>query len=186
MASSVALASAPPEIFVTLDETRERVWDPCRPAEGTHNPIARTTTTTTTTSSSKLAAPPSWRAEGLSLQGLYGLACSLNPSDEELAPVQAWFEMAALYPTELLLREDVLTRLREAFRGTVRCPHFGAAINRDVFESIVARILGPEMEAWEVAAGLGGLGASAVIGAGTWTDATVDMETDVGMVGGGG
>ena len=168
MASSLALSGAPPDIFAALDGARQRVWDPCRPTEGTNDPVAPPA------GDGDATAPPAWRAEGLSLRGLYGLACSLNPSEDELAPVQAWFEMAAWYPAELLLRDDVLTQLREAFRGVVRCPHFGAAIDRSVFESIVGRILGPEMEAWE--AGLGKAAAEASpaaleagLGADVWT-----------------
>ena len=190
MASSVALASAPPDVFVALDETLERVWDPHRPADRTHNPIPRAGGADDDNAAAQAA--PSWRAEGLSLRHLHGLACALNPSAEELAPVQAWFEMAAVYPTEVLLRGDVLARLRAAFAGVVRCPHYGAAIHRDAFESIVRRIVGPEVEAWQeeeeggeggAVAGRAGLGSAVVLEAGAW--AGEEMETEMGEVDGG-
>jgi hypothetical protein len=87
----------------------------------------------------------SWQGSGLTLESLYGLASSVNPSDLDLAPVQAWFELAARYPPEILLRKDVEDRLKKEFVGVVKCPHYGAAIERGAFESIVARVLDPEV-----------------------------------------
>lgn len=79
------------------------------------------------------------------MHSLHGLASSVNPSDLELAPVQAWFELAARYPIEILLRKDVEDGLKRAFVGVVKCPHYGAAIERGAFESICARIVDPEV-----------------------------------------
>jgi hypothetical protein len=81
------------------------------------------------------------------LQGLYGLASSLCAGDDELTPVQAWFEMAAVYPVDLLLEPRVLATLKREFLGVVKCLHFGAVIERGAFESVVARIMTPELGA---------------------------------------
>ena len=84
-----------------------------------------------------------WTTNGLTLQKLYGLAQTLNPSDLEVAPVQAWFELADRYPPEMLLQQNVLDTLAREFRGTVHCVIYGAAVERQAFESIVYRVLGP-------------------------------------------
>ncbi|KAK3940068.1 hypothetical protein QBC46DRAFT_386247 [Diplogelasinospora grovesii] len=87
----------------------------------------------------------SWQTEGLTLRSLYGLACSLNKDSEglEITPVQAWFELTGRYPRELLLREDKIEEMKREFVGVVRCPHYGASMERGAFESIVYRVLGP-------------------------------------------
>ena len=51
------------------------------------------------------------------MQGLYGLAASLNPGDKELTPVQAWFELASRYHTNLLLSPRVLEGLKRELNG---------------------------------------------------------------------
>lgn len=84
-----------------------------------------------------------WPTNGLTLQNLYRLAQTLNPSDLEIAPVQAWFELASRFPPEILLRQDVLDTLGKEFRGVVHCVIYGAAIERQAFESVVYRVLGP-------------------------------------------
>jgi hypothetical protein len=98
-------------------------------------------------SRSKSASPViSWNAScGLTLQALYGLASSLNPGDKELTPVQAWFELARQYHASLLLDRRILDALKKEFVGVVKCVHFGAAIERQAFESIVDRVIGPEL-----------------------------------------
>jgi hypothetical protein len=68
--------------------------------------------------------PISWPASGLTLHSLYGLANSIFPTDLDLAPVQAWFELAERYPLEVLLRQDVEDRLKKEFVGVVKCPHY--------------------------------------------------------------
>ncbi|CAK7237121.1 hypothetical protein SEUCBS140593_009851 [Sporothrix eucalyptigena] len=96
-----------------------------------------------------------WQAPDITLQTLYGLAVSLNPiSEMELAPVQAWFELAARYPLSILLRLDVLNALKREFVGVVRCLYFGAVMERVAFESVVRRVVEPVMLAEEKAAGL--------------------------------
>ncbi|KAL1906342.1 hypothetical protein Sste5344_007942 [Sporothrix stenoceras] len=93
-----------------------------------------------------------WQAPDITLQTLYGLAVSLNPiSEMELAPVQAWFELAARYPLSILLRLDVLTALKREFVGVVRCLYFGAVMEREAFESVVQRVVEPVMVAEEKA-----------------------------------
>lgn len=84
-----------------------------------------------------------WSTSPVSLEALHSLAQSLNPGTDEVAPVQAWFELALRYPVEVLTNQDVLDTLKREFKGVVRCVVFGAAIERSVFESIVFRVLGP-------------------------------------------
>ncbi|KAL8370698.1 hypothetical protein RB595_000860 [Gaeumannomyces hyphopodioides] len=94
---------------------------------------------------SELPAGPgsSWRASGLTLAALHGLAQSLAPlAGPELTPVQAWFELAARFPAGLLLRPDVSDGLKREFVGVVKCVHFGATVEREAFESVVFRVLG--------------------------------------------
>ncbi|WQF78048.1 hypothetical protein CDEST_03062 [Colletotrichum destructivum] len=87
-----------------------------------------------------------WRADtgagsALSLKSLLALAKTLNPGDIELTPVQAWFELAARYGAAALMRGDVIDTLKREFCGVVDCIHFGAIIERDAFESVVARVM---------------------------------------------
>lgn len=106
-----------------------------------------------------------WQAPDITLQTLYGLAVSLNPiSEMELAPVQAWFELAARYPLSILLRLDVLTALKREFVGVVRCLYFGAVMEREAFESVVQRVVEPVMVAEEKAgAARSSIGAASAI-----------------------
>ncbi|KAK1600256.1 uncharacterized protein LY79DRAFT_698831 [Colletotrichum navitas] len=87
-----------------------------------------------------------WRADtgagsALSLKSLLALAKTLNPGDIELTPVQAWFELAARYGAAALMRDNVIEALKREFCGVVDCIHFGAIIERDAFESVVARVM---------------------------------------------
>jgi len=98
----------------------------------------------------------SWQATGLTLQSLYGLASSFTDADVELTPVQAWFDLASRYPLDLILRPDVLAELKRELAPVVKCPHFGAQLERMAYESVVGRVLRqamglasePELE-WE-------------------------------------
>ncbi|KAB5536570.1 RNA polymerase I-specific transcription initiation factor RRN3-domain-containing protein [Coniochaeta sp. 2T2.1] len=139
MASSLALRTAPGAVF---DYMRAQPPFPEQPPSAHAALLAATAET---------GAPPpppiSWPASGLTLHSLYGLASSVNPSDLEVAPVQAWFELAARYPLDILLRRDVEDRLKREFVGVVKCPHYGAAIERGTFDSICARVLEPEVAA---------------------------------------
>ncbi|OHW95810.1 methyltransferase domain-containing protein [Colletotrichum incanum] len=116
MASTMCMSSAPARVYRTI-----------RRGE------AETTTHT-------------WRADtgagsALSLKSLLSLAKTLNPGDIELTPVQAWFELAARYGAAALMRENVIEALKKEFCGVVDCIHFGAIIERDAFESVVARVM---------------------------------------------
>lgn len=91
----------------------------------------------------------SWQASGLTLQSLHGLACSFNKAaDIELTPVQAWFELAERYPSEVLMQKKVLDGLKRELVGVVKCPHYGAWMERMAYESVVERVVEPEMEAY--------------------------------------
>ncbi|KAK3900289.1 hypothetical protein C8A05DRAFT_17388 [Staphylotrichum tortipilum] len=80
----------------------------------------------------------SWESSALTLRNLHGLASSLRKDDEvELAPVQAWFELVRRFGVGEVMREGVLERLKRELGGGVRCPHFGAALGRGVFEGVV-------------------------------------------------
>ncbi|KAI0852669.1 hypothetical protein F5Y00DRAFT_227278 [Daldinia vernicosa] len=84
----------------------------------------------------------------LTLENLRGLAAALNPNPEEsaeLAPVQAWFEIARLYGGIAALLRDAprLERLRVEMAAVVDCIHYGAVIRRADFESTLERVMGP-------------------------------------------
>lgn len=120
----------------------------------------------------------SWTTTALTLRSLHGLASSLLPlsnpesydhdddgidggrDDVELAPVQAFFELARRFGAERLLCNNhdgydgggngsgtsfsVLDALKRELvaSGAIRCPHFGALIDREAFEGAVQRVLG--------------------------------------------
>ncbi|KPM41771.1 hypothetical protein AK830_g4801 [Neonectria ditissima] len=87
-----------------------------------------------------------WPSPRVSLAALHGLASSLNPGDTELTPIQAWFELADRYPMEVLLDAQLLNTLSRELDGVVKCLVYGAMIERDAFESVVQRVLGPTLE----------------------------------------
>jgi hypothetical protein len=45
-----------------------------------------------------------------------------------------------------LLKPDTLATLKRELAPAVKCPFYGAWIEREAFESVVGRVLGPEME----------------------------------------
>ncbi|KAM0347067.1 hypothetical protein ACHAPU_005006 [Fusarium lateritium] len=79
-----------------------------------------------------------WPSPRISLSSLYGLAQSLNPGDLEITPVQAWFELSTRYDKRLLLER--LDLLGVELMGVSKCLEFGAVMERDAFESVVARM----------------------------------------------
>lgn len=83
---------------------------------------------------------PSWGAGGLTLQNLRLLASSLTPGDAEVTPVQVWFELVERYGAAALLGE-AMEALKREFVGVVKCPHFGAVLEREAFESVVGRVM---------------------------------------------
>ncbi|OHE96989.1 hypothetical protein CORC01_07774 [Colletotrichum orchidophilum] len=112
-----------------------------------------------------------WQADtgagsALSLKSLLALAKTLNPGDIELTPVQAWFELAARYGAAALMRDSVIEALKREFCGVVDCIHFGAIIERDAFESVVARVMEqvgvPELE-WEMDVDEGAAGPAGMV-----------------------
>ncbi|PNY24728.1 Uncharacterized protein TCAP_05328 [Tolypocladium capitatum] len=121
MASAYCMASAPETVYTdreALDSQKKR-------------------------STTAQSPPLQWAVPGISLESLHGLASSLNPGYQEIAPVQAWFELASRYPVDMLMDGRVLDTLQREFRGVVRCVAFGAAIERLAFESVIARVLEP-------------------------------------------
>ncbi|OTA91631.1 hypothetical protein M434DRAFT_397021 [Hypoxylon sp. CO27-5] len=79
---------------------------------------------------------------GLTLSSLHGLASTLIPADQELAPVQAWFEIARLYGAAAVRDAARMDAVREELARGVECQHFGAVIQRRAFEDVVARVFG--------------------------------------------
>jgi hypothetical protein len=158
MATSLALSSAPVSIFSSVQQTKQSM------AEADSASTSRSTSWFSLSKKhgaegdqqqnqqQQKAAPQlsdaSWTTSGLTLQALYSLAQHINPAaDQELTPVQAWFELAAIYPMELLLRADILDTLKKELDGVVKCVHYGATMERGAFESVVGRVLWPEMAA---------------------------------------
>ncbi|KAI1323236.1 hypothetical protein F5Y16DRAFT_403643 [Xylariaceae sp. FL0255] len=82
-----------------------------------------------------------WPARSLTLANLRELAATLNPPGAELAPVQAWFEVARRFGTGVATDMSVLETLRREFGAVVRCVRFGAALTREAFEEILERVL---------------------------------------------
>ncbi|KAK3335576.1 hypothetical protein B0T19DRAFT_436418 [Cercophora scortea] len=124
MATSLALRCAPESVFNTSHHDAQH----CHQSPASSQPLLPTAT--------------SWQASGLTLHTLHRLASSLTAPTLEITPVQAWFELAARVPMEVLLRREVLDALKREFVGIVRCPHYGAQIERGAYESVVGRVLG--------------------------------------------
>jgi len=136
MASSLALRTAPPAIY----DAASRASPLLRSAKPSDLP--------------RNSADCSWQTTGLTLHSLYGLACSISEADLEITPVQAWFELAGRYPREVLMRREVLDGLKRELAPVVKCPHFGAVMERAAYESVVGRVLGaPEMVEMEMGQG---------------------------------
>ncbi|KAI1093584.1 hypothetical protein F5B19DRAFT_112302 [Rostrohypoxylon terebratum] len=112
-----------------------------------HHVESYTQTTNTSTSITSLPPPitPNPTTEpALTLESLYNLATTLNPAScPELAPVQAWFEIARLYGGAVALNAALMDRVRAELAPSVDCLHFGAVISRAAFEGAVERVLGP-------------------------------------------
>ncbi|KAI1757029.1 hypothetical protein F4782DRAFT_480938 [Xylaria castorea] len=128
MATSLVLQSAPFDVFA-------RMSDPQPP------------TPTPTTEGSAVE----WRSRTLTLTNLRRLARSLNPSDSELAPVQVWFELVSLYGVAVATDAAVLRGLNRELLGEVHCVQFGAAVQRDVFENALEKVI--EFLPWSWRAG---------------------------------
>ena len=128
----MALASAPDHIFKAAARSTNRFL----PGPSPLRPI---TTEDSVNNDDNL----SWTTTALTLASIHGLASSLVPDDAvEVAPVQAWFELVRRFGVDVVMAEGVLEALRREFVGVVRCPHFGAVVERGAFESVVGRVLG--------------------------------------------
>ncbi|KAI2618896.1 hypothetical protein GGR54DRAFT_640438 [Hypoxylon sp. NC1633] len=171
MASAIALQSAPPEAWEQLNtamaytQQQQPSSCPIPPNPATLPSKAYPTTTTTTTpfpptnppnpptvlatwhtpaSPSPTPTPGSAPGPSLTLESLHGLASTLNPADgPELAPVQAYFEIARLYGGAAVRDVARMDAVRAELARSVECLHFGAVIRRDAFEDVLARVMGP-------------------------------------------
>ncbi|KAH7162819.1 hypothetical protein B0J13DRAFT_21161 [Dactylonectria estremocensis] len=136
MASTICMANAPESVF----RGRKLIGNPpdceesrARFAELSMNQVAPTISY-------------EWSSPRISLASLHDLASSLNPGDKELTPIQAWFELADRYPLDVLLDAQLLQALSHELNGVVKCLFFGAVMEREAFESVVCRLLGPSLD----------------------------------------
>ncbi|KAI2635351.1 hypothetical protein GGS21DRAFT_77173 [Xylaria nigripes] len=117
-ATALALQSAPLEVFTHITGLQTPSPDP--------------------------PTPISWATSTLTLANLRHLAGTVNPTDAELAPVQAWFELASRYGVAVATDEAVLRSLTRALVPETLCVVFGAAVPREVFEEVLERVIGDE------------------------------------------
>ncbi|KAI0539667.1 hypothetical protein GGR58DRAFT_218656 [Xylaria digitata] len=122
MATSLALTNAPSAVFDRISGLQQHL--------------------SSSTPSAAAPGPLAWSTGGLTLTNLRRLAGTLNPSDAELAPVQAWFELASLYGVAVATDGAVLEGLKRELAGEVQCVVFGAAVRRDVFEAALEKVIG--------------------------------------------
>ncbi|KAI0594298.1 hypothetical protein F4775DRAFT_434578 [Biscogniauxia sp. FL1348] len=149
MASAIALQSAPDEVFARIDAAEARLRTHPHEDPFVAQPAA-TNSTNTTTNTDTDTTPISWSTTSgggggggsLTLQNLHGLAAALNPPDREVAPVQAWFEIAAAYGLGTARDGARMARVASELAGVVKCLHFGAVIERGAFDSVLERVLG--------------------------------------------
>ncbi|KAI3329000.1 hypothetical protein HD806DRAFT_269239 [Xylariaceae sp. AK1471] len=132
-ATALALQSAPYNIFTQISDMQQ--------------PLSSSSTPTPT--------PVTFPCQTLTLTNLRRLARTLNPSDTELAPVQVWFELASLYGVAVATDKDVLENLKRELAGEMRCVTFGAAVQRDVFEGVLDKVMGFLPRSWERCEGMG-------------------------------
>ncbi|QYS98164.1 hypothetical protein H0G86_005356 [Trichoderma simmonsii] len=82
-----------------------------------------------------------WQATGISISSLWHLA-QFEVDPTEISPAQIWFDLASKYSYELLFADGLLTTLLVELRPFIRCIEFGAAINRQLYEDIIERMIG--------------------------------------------
>ncbi|TGJ87805.1 hypothetical protein E0Z10_g969 [Xylaria hypoxylon] len=121
MATTLALQSAPSAVFTGINDLQQQL---------------------ASAPSAETAAPLAWSSKALTLTNLRRLAGTLNSSDTELAPVQAWFELASRYGVAIATDSAVLEKLKRKLAGEVRCVVFGAAVQRDIFEAALENVIG--------------------------------------------
>ncbi|UKZ63072.1 uncharacterized protein TrAtP1_004300 [Trichoderma atroviride] len=82
-----------------------------------------------------------WQASGININSLWALAqFELDPT--EISPMQIWFDLASKYSYELLFSDGLLTALLIELRPLIRCIEFGASIQRQFYDDVIARVLG--------------------------------------------
>ncbi|RYP01341.1 hypothetical protein DL764_006235 [Monosporascus ibericus] len=165
MASAIALQNAPASVFDQMTEVREHLQaNPSRavyPPSSSHPHSPKQTQYGHQHSHHQqqqhkpppppIPSPISWRqrpgpaAAGLSLGSLRRLAEVLNPPDVELAPVQAWFEIARMCGPAAVHDAALMDSLKRELVRVVRCVHFGAAIPRHAFDDAIGRVVGVEI-----------------------------------------
>ncbi|RYP47258.1 hypothetical protein DL768_006642 [Monosporascus sp. mg162] len=164
MASALALQSAPASVFDQMTEVREHLQ--ANPSRAVYPPSSHPHSQTQSQHEHQhrhhqqqqqkpppppVPSPISWRqrpgpaAAGLSLGSLRRLAEVLNPPDVELAPVQAWFEIARVCGPAVVRDAALMDFLKRELAHVVRCVHFGAAIPRHAFDDVVGRVIGVEV-----------------------------------------
>ncbi|KAM0514750.1 hypothetical protein ACHAPE_006424 [Trichoderma viride] len=83
-----------------------------------------------------------WQASGININSLWALAqFELDPT--EISPMQIWFDLASKFSYELLFSDGLLTALLIELRPLIRCIEFGASIQRQFYDDVIARVLGP-------------------------------------------
>ncbi|RYP24039.1 hypothetical protein DL765_000767 [Monosporascus sp. GIB2] len=156
MASALALRSAPASVFDQMTEVRQHLQaNPSRAVytPSSSHPHSQAQTQRHQQEQQKPPPPPipspiCWQqppgpaAAGLSLGSLRRLAEALNPPDVELAPVQAWFEIARACGPAAVRDAALMDFLKRELARAVRCVHFGAAIPRHAFDDVVGRVTG--------------------------------------------
>ncbi|KAK4184055.1 hypothetical protein QBC35DRAFT_506767 [Podospora australis] len=125
MASSLALRTAPEPVFHTINKTT---------LFGTPLMSFRPP------SPDSEDAQVSWQTSGLTLLNLYGLACTLQADNIDIYPVQVWFELVARYGADVILTQT--DELKKKLGKVVRCPRYGAVLDRKIFEKVVEEVLG--------------------------------------------
>lgn len=140
MATALALQSAPPDVFARISELQKEQSPP----------------PPSSSSSSARGAPVEWSSNTLTLANLRRLARTLNPSDSELAPVQAWYELARLCGVAVATDAAVLAGLEKELAAEVHCVVFGAVVRRTVFEDALEKVVGFVPRPWDGEIGLEG------------------------------
>ncbi|KAI0154757.1 hypothetical protein GGR57DRAFT_95553 [Xylariaceae sp. FL1272] len=145
-ATAIALQSAEPPVLKSIDDLKKQLQKQqlqasCQlsvnePPQCTNE--AKAPTLSALTADQQIA----WPATQLTLSNLGRLASLLDKPDVELAPVQAWFEIARLYGLAVATDRSILQQLRYEFGRVVKCVRFGASVPRPVFEGILKKVMG--------------------------------------------
>ncbi|KAI0818249.1 hypothetical protein GGR55DRAFT_694479 [Xylaria sp. FL0064] len=155
MATTLALQGAPPAVFTRMNDLQQKMnpFSSTSATNTTNNPTTSSSSPQTTTVTAAVGGSDrgqlAWPSRALTLTNLRRLAGTLNASAAaELAPVQAWFELVSLYGVGIATDGAVLERLKFELAGEVHCVMFGAAVDRDVFEAVLKRVIGFLPRTW--------------------------------------